>query len=322
MFSLLQLQYFVAVAETRSFTEASKRQFVSQQTLSIHIAQLEKEVGTPLFHRTRPLTITPAGERLLEGAKEMLQTSQIMQMELREMVMPEHGLLRIGVSHAHAHLSIPVILGDFLQKCPNATIRIREMTFEEMSDALKERRIDLAIAKPPFAYENVKYVPLSTGDNLYLYAPFIALKRIYGDRAESVRQQLLENPSLSLVKDAPFIITMVGAVREVLLKEMMKSGIVPNIKIETTSLETSMALAMRGYGLTAGAGRLLFPRVMAEGSSNNPEDYGCYLMQKDLTGYGLSLCYLANVKATYVMQEFIQATRRYFRKNKWLPNAE
>ena len=311
MITLIQLQYFVAVAETRSFTEASKQQFVSQQTLSIHIAQLEKEVGAPLFHRTRPLTITPAGERLLEGAREILHTKQIMLKDMKDLVAPEHGLLRIGVSHAHAHLFVPDILDDFFRQCPNADLRVRELTFEEMADALKERRIDVAIARPPFSYGSVKYVSLSEGDDLYLYAPIKGLKRFYGDRVESIRRQLREKPSLSIVKDAPFIITLVGTMREVLLKQMMKENIVPNVKIETTSLETAITLTMRGYGISAGAGRLLFPRVMT-GTSRDPVDYGCYLIQRDLAGYALSLCYLANVKLTPLMQAFIRSTKRYF----------
>lgn len=313
MITLLQLQYFVAVAETRSFTEASKQQFVSQQTLSVHIAQLEKEVGAPLFHRTRPLTITPAGERLLEGAREMLHTNQIMLKELKDLVTPEHGLLRIGVSHAHAHLFVPDILANFFQRCPNADLRIREITFEEMSDALKERKIDIAIARPPFSYGSVKYITLSEGDDLYLYAPIEGLRRFYGDKAEQIRRQLREKPSLSVVKDAPFIITLYGTMREVLIKQMMKENILPNVKIETTSLETAITLTMRGYGISASAGRLLFPRVMT-GASRDPMDYDCYLIQRNLSGYALSLCYLANVKVTPLMQAFIRSTKWYFEK--------
>ena len=310
MITMLQMQYFVAVAETKSFTEASKQQFVSQQTLSVHISQLEKEIGAPLFYRTRPLTITPVGERLLQGAREILHTNQIMQKELRDMVAPEQGTIQIGVSHAHAHLFIPAILEDFFQKCPHANLRIREMTFEEMLSALRGRQIDLAIARPPFPYGNVRYVPLSFSDDLYLYAPDHALQKCYGSRAARVRERLLQEPSLKVVSDAPFIITKEGTVRDILIKHMMQDDIVPNIKIETTSLETAINLSMRGFGISACAGRLLFPKVMG-GPSKDPTAYGCYLIQKDVTDYALSLCMLSNVTITHIMQEFINTTRHY-----------
>ena len=49
MINFLNMKYFLVVAEARSFSAAAKQLYISQQTLSAHIAQIEEEIGTQLF---------------------------------------------------------------------------------------------------------------------------------------------------------------------------------------------------------------------------------------------------------------------------------
>ena len=73
-FSLLKS--FTAVADEKSFSTAAKHLFISQQSLSKQIAKLEEELGTTLFVRSRPLSLTPDGKQFLQTAKEILQLKQ------------------------------------------------------------------------------------------------------------------------------------------------------------------------------------------------------------------------------------------------------
>lgn len=71
--SLLQLKYFVAVAEEGNATRAARKLYVSQPPLSRQIRALERELGTPLFERTRAgMRLLPAGEVLLDLARPIL----------------------------------------------------------------------------------------------------------------------------------------------------------------------------------------------------------------------------------------------------------
>jgi DNA-binding transcriptional LysR family regulator len=66
---LRQLRYFVAVAEEQSFTRASRRLHVTQQTVSASIAGLERQLGCQLLERTgRSVELTAAGQSLLDAA--------------------------------------------------------------------------------------------------------------------------------------------------------------------------------------------------------------------------------------------------------------
>ena len=74
---LEQLRTFLAVAECGSFSEAAKRLFVSHSTTSRAVAALEAELGTTLLRRSsRSVTLTPAGEVLVERAKDLLRQAE------------------------------------------------------------------------------------------------------------------------------------------------------------------------------------------------------------------------------------------------------
>ena len=72
--NFLNLEYFIIIAEERSFSRASERLYISQQSLSEHIKKLEASLGVTLFIRGRTLALTEAGECFLQGAKEILAT--------------------------------------------------------------------------------------------------------------------------------------------------------------------------------------------------------------------------------------------------------
>lgn len=78
------MDYFVAVAEERSFTRAAALMHVSQQTLSASVAAAERELGVKLVERTVPLALTYAGEEFLAYARRFQAQQRAMGQEFRD----------------------------------------------------------------------------------------------------------------------------------------------------------------------------------------------------------------------------------------------
>jgi len=100
---LRQLQYFVAVAETLSFTRASEILYVSQPTLSNQISELERELGAELLIRTkRSVMLTPVGAAFLKDARELLRRSDCLVRSVKDGIWSpmETGHLHIGYEPA------------------------------------------------------------------------------------------------------------------------------------------------------------------------------------------------------------------------------
>ena len=74
---LEQLRLFIAAAEHRGFSPAARALYTSHSTISRAVSALERELGTELFVREHKLlTLTPAGELLLEDARNMLELAE------------------------------------------------------------------------------------------------------------------------------------------------------------------------------------------------------------------------------------------------------
>ena len=96
--TLRQLQYVVAVAETRSFRRAAERCRVAQPSLSTQLAQAERALGVRLFERDRRHVLpTAAGAALLPYAKKLLVAADDLVAAATRFADPLAGTLRVGV---------------------------------------------------------------------------------------------------------------------------------------------------------------------------------------------------------------------------------
>ena len=99
MINFLNLEYFLVAAEELNFTRAARKLYISQQSLSNHISNLEKEFDVILFNRTSPLTLTYAGRALKTRARELLDLRDETYKEISDIKDFSTGQLSIGVSH-------------------------------------------------------------------------------------------------------------------------------------------------------------------------------------------------------------------------------
>src|SRR6476646_1734222 len=144
--SLRQLQYAIAVADTRSFRRAAQQCGVSQPSLSAQLAQLEGALGVRLFERDRRrVLLTAAGEGLIERARRVLVDADDLVDAARRLGDPLAGTISIGVIPTISPYLLPVASPAIRRAHPDLTLRWREDKTENLARDLHAGRLDAAL---------------------------------------------------------------------------------------------------------------------------------------------------------------------------------
>ncbi len=143
--NLTLIRYFMAVAETGSFTRGAERANVTQPTLSAGIKRLEESLGASLFERSRAPQLTPAGARFLPRARLLLQEWTAARRELRQQGRPTKLRLRLGYIPGLPQRRLTALLGSFAAAHPDVALEILEAPVATLTRRLDLGRIDAAI---------------------------------------------------------------------------------------------------------------------------------------------------------------------------------
>ena len=144
------LQRFVAVAEELNFRKAAARLHISQPPLSLSIRQLEEELGTQLFTRTRQsVELTRSGLAFLERARLILsQLSEAVDVT-RAVSRGMLGHIVVGFNPTSSYDVLPRIMRRFCARFPDVSVRFEELATAEQESALLQKRIDVALFLAP-----------------------------------------------------------------------------------------------------------------------------------------------------------------------------
>ncbi|MER5437370.1 LysR substrate-binding domain-containing protein [Streptomyces sp. NPDC002790] len=145
-----QLQYFVAVAETRHFTRAAELVHVAQPSLSQQIRTLERELGVDLFLRARGnISLTDAGEALLPLARRILADADTARHEVQELAQLKRGRVRLGATPSLCTGLLPDVLRSFHDRYPGIQLMIEEGGSHDLVRELARGALDLALVVLP-----------------------------------------------------------------------------------------------------------------------------------------------------------------------------
>ncbi len=144
---LRHLRYFLAVADTRSFTRAAERLHVTQPTLSHQIKQLESMVGTMLFDRsTKEVDLTAAGKLFKPYCERVLKEIESSALAISELEGLMRGTLRMAVFHSFSHSMLPPIMSEFALRYPGVHVITRLVPRLDMERELINAELDMAVA--------------------------------------------------------------------------------------------------------------------------------------------------------------------------------
>ena len=191
------LQYFLAAAEEKNFTHAARRLYISQQSLSGHVAKLEEELGVPLFERGPELKLTYAGERLALIARQICSLEQEILREAGEISDHRRGRLRLGVSYTCGRAMLPVLLPEFCKSHPLVEISLMEGNHRQLNEWLRQGEIDVLIGYMPIDVQGAQ-VSVLLRERLFLACPRPFSLEVFGGDGEAIRRARQEGADIRL----------------------------------------------------------------------------------------------------------------------------
>ena len=183
-----KLEAFVRVFEYCSFSKAGKALYLSQPTISAHVAALEQELGAVLFDRIGRMVVpTKAGEVLYAHAVKIFEISSEAISEIHRLQERVTGRLELGGSTIPANYILPAYLARFWKKYPDVILDLRIGDSEEIVAQMQEGKLMLGVVGGMFGGPELEYVPLVRDRLALVMVPALRDKYADGDAVSMVR---------------------------------------------------------------------------------------------------------------------------------------
>ncbi|KEA61951.1 Transcriptional regulator, LysR family [Marinobacterium lacunae] len=159
--SIRQLQAFVEVANSGSFTRAAEGLHLTQSTLTAQIQQLETQAGLKLFDRTtRRVLLTDEGERFLPVAERLLSDFSAAMTDLQSRAELKRGHVNLAGSPSVVTRFLPSALAHFRAHHPTISVHIRDDSAGSLEQRVLNNEVDFAIAGNHSQQPDLEYQPL------------------------------------------------------------------------------------------------------------------------------------------------------------------
>lgn len=164
--TLKQLEVFVAIAGTRSFSKGAEKTGITQSTASQHILALEKELGIRLFDRGREgALLTEAGKLFFSRADKILSDCDGSRSAIRRFLGMEDVTLRVSASDIPAAWMIPALLGPFLNEHSKVQLEVHQGNSRSVLRQLADEEVELGFVGGRFEDDRILF-ELMGGDTL------------------------------------------------------------------------------------------------------------------------------------------------------------
>jgi DNA-binding transcriptional LysR family regulator len=262
---LRHIYTFQAIVKEGSFLKAAEKLMYAQSTITLHIQQLEAELGVKLFIRQgKKVQLTEAGRSLQEQADSLVARAMALQQTMFDLVAGEAGHVRIGAIEPTASLRLPQLLTPFCQERPRIRLTIEVGNTRTISQRVASGALDIGICSPPAAHLGLDFEPLFVEQLVLLLPEAHPLAS-----AETIRVQDLAKQRLLLSEED-------CSYRETIENALLKRRANPYSGLEIGSMETMKRAVQSGMGLA------LLPRA----SVTPPPEHTCL---RKIDGLQLSL---------------------------------
>ncbi|MET9148057.1 MULTISPECIES: LysR substrate-binding domain-containing protein [unclassified Streptomyces] len=238
-FTLVQLRYFLVAAERGSMTEASAELHIAQSAVSTAVYNLERDLQVQLFirRRGRGLTLTPAGERLRQQARDLLARAREIEREARGDGETLSGPVAVGCFVTLAPSYLPPLFSECTRRHPGIEIDVVEAETDQLVRALASGRIDFALT-----------YGLGLSADPELHSETIARAPAYVIVAAGHPLAGQDSVELAELAAEPLVLLDLPHSRDYFRSLVAATGTAPDVRYRTQSYETVRSLVARGLG--------------------------------------------------------------------------
>ncbi len=235
---LRHIYTFQAIVREGSFLRAAEKLQYAQSTITIHMQQLEAELGVKLFARQgKKVQLTEAGRALQEQAEALVQRATALQQTMIDVVTGEAGHIRLGAIEPTASMRLPLLLVPFCQERPKLHLTLEVGGTRMISQRVAMQALDAGICSPPEARSGLAFEPLFDEPLALLIPEQHALANKAAIYPTDLREQRL-------------LLTEQGCgYRAVIEAALMERGTNPFSGIEMGSIEVIKRAVQAGLGI-------------------------------------------------------------------------
>jgi LysR family transcriptional regulator, transcription activator of glutamate synthase operon len=237
---LRQLRYFVEVAEREHISEAAEHLHVAQSAISRQIANLEEELGAPLFERVgRNVKLTPIGKTFLDHSIKALKAIDFAAKQVEEYLDPAKGTIKVGFPTSLASYVLPTVISAFKKEYPDVSFQLRQGSYKYLIDAVKNRELNLALLGPLPPKDEAINTTVLFSESIHALLP--------------ATHPLAKREKINLLdlKNDDFVLFPEGYIlRKVAVDACRNVGFVPKVTSEGEDMDALKGLVAAGIGVT------------------------------------------------------------------------
>jgi DNA-binding transcriptional LysR family regulator len=163
---LKQVEYIVQIAKENNITHAAEKLFITQSALNQQLLKLEKELGTPLFYRSRTdWRPTAAGEVYLKNAHELLRIKKETYSLIYDIAETKKGSISVGFTPDRGIAMFTKVYPKFHDEFPNMVLTPMELSVRRQQEYILNGELDIGfLTVPDGAKTNLKYINICDED--------------------------------------------------------------------------------------------------------------------------------------------------------------
>lgn len=298
--NLKQLEAFVQVAEGGSFSKAAKELFLTQPTISAHIASLEKELGVRLFVRnTKEVGLSDDGKDLYKYARQIVDLEKKVEERFGEKDSGEKHCVTIAASTIPAQYLLPKILIRFNEKHPEEQIKIIETDSTKVVTQIVEHMADVGFTGTVLEKKHCKYIPFYK-DELVIITP----------NTEKYQKLMQESPNdiRWLLKEHVIMREEGSGTRKEAKKQLKRAGVNPSELEIIASIENQETIKK---SVRQGMGVSVLSRLATEEETRDGYVLAFPIPKAD-AGRDINLVYNKNYQLSGSAERFIRVVREVY----------